>query len=201
VLVDEDTLSTGAVVISEVARQPYAGGTGTSTNVNVQWFEVYNPGATAVDLAGWHVAEQDGDVFYLPPDEGLVVEPGGYLVLCYGSVGFAVPGLCSWTWGDRMHGSPWFDDTFWFDRDEDLVALYAGGLAIDEVHWTWDDTATENWPRSATYSMRLDDDALDATANDDLHAWCNADKGDVWSIDGSAYDDHGTPAAANGSCD
>ncbi len=200
-LVDEDGLMSGMIVVTEVARQPYAGGTGTSTNATAQWFEITNPGTVEVDLAGWYVTEKVGDGFFLPPDQGLVVAPGGTLVFCYDDLSFADPSLCDWTWGDAAHGSPWYDSTYYFDRDEDLVALYAGGLLIDSVHWTFDETAGY-WPRNARYAMGLDEGALNATDNDDLTYWCSASQADIWS-DASlvGYPDYGTPNAPNGACD
>lgn len=200
-LVDEDWITAGLVVVSEVTRQPYAGGTGTSTNANAQWFELYNPGASPVDLAGWYITEQDGDGYFVPPDQGLIVAPGGTLVFCYDDLTFADPTLCDWTWADSAHGAPWYDSTYYFDRDEDFVALYVAGVLIDEVHWTYDETAGY-WPRSAKYAMRLDDNALDAAANDDVASWCNASASTTWT-DASlvAHPDYGTPNAANGSCD
>lgn len=201
VLVDEDSLVPGAIVVSEIMRQPYAGGTGTSTNANAQWFEVHNPGSDAVDLAGWYVSDGDGDGFFLPGDEGLVVPAGGYLAVCYDDVTFDDPADCAWRWGDSTVGAPWTDTTYYFDRDDDLVALHAGALEIDQVHWTYDSTFGY-WPRNATYAIRLDDDALDAHANDDLENWCDASSGTIWSDQSlGGYDDYGTPAAANGSCD
>jgi hypothetical protein len=69
------------------------------------------------------------------------------------------------------------------------------------VHWTWDETAGY-WPRSASYAMRLDDGALDASANDRLDAWCDAEASTVWSDpDLGGVSDHGTPGEPNGSCD
>jgi hypothetical protein len=201
VLVDEDGLAVGAVLVSEVMRQPYAGGSGSSLNANAQWFEIHNPGGEPVDLSGWLVVEEDGDGFYLPPDADLVVPAGGELVICYDSVTFAEPARCAWQWGDPDGERPWIDPSFYFDRDEDLVALYAGALLVDEVHWTWDETAGY-WPRSASYAMRLDDGALDASANDRLDAWCDAEASTVWSDpDLGGVSDHGTPGEPNGSCD
>ncbi len=201
VLVDEDSLVAGSLVVSEVTRQPYAGGSGTSTFVNAQWFEVHNPGTEPVDLAGWYVSDGDGDGFYLPPGFELVVPAGGYLAVCYDDITFADPTECAWRWGDVSVGSPWTDTTYYFDRDDDLVALHAGPLLVDEVHWTYD-SANGYWPRTATYAIRLDDGALEATANDQLEHWCDASSATVWSGSGlSGYPDHGTPGAANGSCD
>ncbi len=201
VLVDEESIVAGVLVVSEVMRQPYAGGSGTSTNVNAQWFEVHNPGTADVDVSGWFVSDQDGDGFYFPAAFDLVVPASGHLAFCYDDATFADPSDCAWQWGDVTAGTPWTDPTYAFDRDEDLVALRAGALLVDEVHWTWDESLGY-WPRNATYAMRLDDDALSASENDLLANWCDASASTVWSAEGlGAYDDHGTPGGPNGSCD
>lgn len=103
--------------------------------------------------------------------------------------------------GDSSVGSPWTDTTYYFDRDDDLVALHAGPLLVDEVHWTYD-SVNGYWPRNATYAIRLDDGALEANANDQLENWCDASSATVWSDSRlGGYADHGTPGGANGSCD
>ena len=63
--------------MSEVARQPYTGGGGSSLNAQAQWFEVHNTSAADIDLSGWYIEEQDGDSFSVSPAAGLVVAAGG----------------------------------------------------------------------------------------------------------------------------
>ena len=200
VLVDEDFVAVGDIVIVEIARQPYTGGSGSSTNANAQWFELLNTSSRTVDLSGWYFEEQDLDSFFVAPAAGLRIAPGDYAVLCYDDLYFASPGLCAYTWGDSVWGSSYFDSTFYFDRDEDLLSIVLDGTAQDEVHWYYDSTMGY-WPRVARYSMEFDEAASqDPTTNDDVGEWCQA-AATVYS-DGSysGAPDYGTPGAANGAC-
>lgn len=50
---------------------------GTRLSADQQWFELYNPGSNAVDLAGWHLRSRDGD--FNVPLSG-VLAPGDSVV-------------------------------------------------------------------------------------------------------------------------
>ncbi len=202
ILVDETFVRVGDIVVTEVARQTYTGGSGASTNAQAQWFEVTNTGAYDIDLAGWYVEEQDGDSFRVSADAGLVVPAGGYAVLCYDDPWFATPEVCTYTWGDATWGSGAHDATFYFDRDEDLVALYLDGVLMDQVFWELGaDSAGDAWPRTARYSMELDPEEVGPATNDVAGAWCLAASTDRYSLPtATGYPDYGTPGAANGAC-
>ena len=200
-LVDEDFILVGDIVVSEIARQPYAGGSGTALNPQAQWFEVYNSSSADINLSGWYFEEQDGDRFVLSPSVGLVIPAGGYAVLCYNDDWFGTPAVCDYTWGDASLGASYSDTTFYFDRPEDLIAIYLNGLLMDEVHW-YDVPEGDGdvWPAQAHYSMQLSADALSTTANDDAGAWCLAGNTVYTSVGTVGHPDRGTPAAANQTC-
>ncbi len=200
VLVDEDFVVEGDLVVTEIARQPYTGGSGTSTNYYAQWIEVYNVSARVLALDGWYLGDIAGNGAFVPPAAAIRVEPGAHAVLCYDDSSFATPSVCDYTWADSLWGEGFYDATLYLDRDDDLVMLYAGTERIDEVHWTYDD-ASGYWPRTATYSMELGDSAYDSALNDDENYWCIASSSDVWS-DSSlvGHPDYGTPGLANGEC-
>lgn len=200
ILVDEDFISAGDIVIDEVARQVYTGGDGSSKNDKAQWFELHNTTAADIDVSGWYLEEGDGDSFYISPDAALVVPAGGYTVLCYEDTWFADPTVCDYQWSDTSLGSAYYDVTYYFDRDDDLAALYLAGDLVDSVHWHYDATAGF-WPRTAHYSMRLDDDTLNATSNDDLDSWCLSSATVYSSPAYAGHPDYGTPGSSNGSCD
>ncbi len=201
-LVDEDFVAVGDIVVTEVTRQPYTGGSGSSLNADAQWFEVHNTSAWDVDLTGWYLEEQDGDSFRVSADAALVVPAGGYAVFCYADTWFATPGTCAYEWGDSGLGAGHYDTTFYLDRDEDLVALYLDGALMDQVYWELAaDDDGDTWPRTARYSMGLDPTMADPASNDDAGAWCLASSAEVWSGSGyTGYPDYGTPGAENGSC-
>ncbi len=202
-LVDEDFVAYGDLVVSEIARQPYTGGSGSATNANGQWFEVHNTSAFDIDMSGWYIEEELGDSFYVSPDAGLVVPAGGHATFCYADTWFSATYTCDYEWGSSAVGAPYYDSTYYFDRDDDLVAVYVGGSLIDEVVWSLGaDADGDSWPRTARYSMRLDDDSLDADLNDDAGAWCLASSSTINSASSyTGYPDYGTPGVANGSCD
>ncbi len=206
-MVDEDFIVTGDVIVTELARQPYTGGTGTSANVNAQWFEVMNVSAETVDMSGWYIEEGDGDFYYLSPDASLVLGPGDMAVLCYGTGGFPAASSCDYVWGDRTNGTSslglaQYDTTFYFDRDDDLLAIYVDGVLVDDLAWSLTPVDGITWPRTARYSMRLDDDALDGASNDVPASWCVSATSQVYTATGArGGPDYGTPGSANGSCD
>jgi Putative metal-binding motif/Lamin Tail Domain len=201
-LVDEDFVAVGDIVVTEIARQPYTGGSGTSKNSNAQWFEVYNSSSVAIDLTGWYFEEQDGDRFFLSPEQGLLVQPGDYAVLCYADTWFATPSTCDYTWGDATLGSLYSDTTFYFDREEDLISLYLLGVLMDEVHWyNTAEVDGDLWPATARYSMQVDVNSMDIQNNDDAGSWCLAASSSVYSSSAfTGHPDYGTPGAANRAC-
>lgn len=71
--------------VSVVINEFMASNTRTLTNVvnglKDDWFELYNPGTTAVDLTGYYLSDSlnDRTQFQIPP--GFVVPPGGFLLV------------------------------------------------------------------------------------------------------------------------
>ncbi len=70
--------ATSVVVIHELMITP-----GTADPVAGQWIELYNPGATLLDLTGWSLTTSDGQAHVLAPAPGswFVLHPGAALVL------------------------------------------------------------------------------------------------------------------------
>ena len=121
----------------------------------------------------------------------LVLAPGEIGVLCYGTAGFATASTCDYAWGNAANGFSslglaQYDTTFYFDRDEDLLALYVDGVLVDDLAWSLASVGGATWPRTARYSMRLDDDALDASSNDTPASWCLAASTQVYTATGSS---------------
>lgn len=75
----------GGVVINEIMYHP------ASTNLLEEWFELYNPGPTNVNLSGWKITQ--GVQFAFPTNTTLA--PGGYLVVAADAATFAAkyPGV------------------------------------------------------------------------------------------------------------
>jgi 5-methylthioadenosine/S-adenosylhomocysteine deaminase len=66
----------GPVVINEVMINPAA-----VADAAGEYVELYNSGATAVDLAGWTLRDDDFDAFTIPGGSGAVIPAGGFLVI------------------------------------------------------------------------------------------------------------------------
>jgi hypothetical protein len=167
-LVDEDFLVAGDLVLSEVLVDPAA-----SYDHYGQFVEVTNVSARVVDLSGWTLVSDAGD---LELATQAVLPAGDRLVLCV-SDDRVVNGdlVCDGTWDGTTLASP------------DSLTLAAGVLTLDQVAWT------PLWPVDEGSSMSLSPDSVEATANDDRAAWCSASSA-------MASGDLGTPGAVNDVC-
>src|SRR3954471_976267 len=70
--------ASGDVVVSEIMYHPQ------SENSAQEYLELYNPGATAVDLSGWQITS--GVAFTFPA--GSTIGAGGYLVVAANPAAF-----------------------------------------------------------------------------------------------------------------
>ncbi len=217
--VDEDFVSAGDLVIDEIDRQPYVGG--SSTNSDGMWFEVYNASARTINLSDWYIIRADAttnDAYFIDPADDVTVAPGAYLVLCKtstyeGKSGTSYPLACDYIWGDATQAATYegtyHDNTFNFQRDSDSVSLYieggsSKGRKIDGITWYYDTsgaTTANNWPRDGGRSMALDPDSLDAVSNDSHGNWCSTSNTSTYSwYKSGSVTDYGTPGAKNYNC-
>jgi hypothetical protein len=215
--VDEDFVSTGDLILTEVHRQARFGE--ISANSDGTWLELYNTSNRTIDLSGWYFVrtnvEVGTDMFQVDPSESIIVDPGNYLIFCktdrYSAASFSGSTLlCDYIWGDPnepySYTSQFKDNTFNPQRDDDELQLWVGdepglGTLVDNLIWTYD--ATGYWPRDAARSMSLDPVAFDSVSNDDIQYWCSVPEEDpyLWYVDEAerAYE-YGTPGAANYDC-
>jgi len=213
--VDDDALTEGDLVITEVHRQPRFGA--TSTQNAGMWFEIYNTTSYDIDMGNWYILRTEytvgTDTYFVDPADGVVVPAGSYAVFCKtdnyeGDTDASVPLYCDYIWGDETQSSSYsgyfHDNTFNLQRDNDRLALYVGGGSasgrlIDDVIWYYD--ATDGyWPREATRSMTLDPNHYDTVDNDDLTWWCaQPTSADTWWVDGTSRE-YGTPGSLNYDC-
>ena len=213
--VDEDFVSAGDIIVSEITRQAYVGG--TTTNSNGQWFEVYNTSSRTVDLSYWYILRTNSatsvDAYFVDPAEGVTVAPGDYAVFCKtddyeAGSGVSYPLACDYIWGDEAesstYSSTYHDNTFNLQRDLDRLAMYveggsSTGRLIDDLSWTYSSTAGY-WPRDGTRSMSLDPAYLDGSSNDSLANWCSTTNSVTYQWWDGTYDDYGSPGGANDNC-
>ena len=159
----------GQLVISEVMQNP-----ATVGDTAGEWFELYNPSASATyNLNGCVISDDGSDLHTITGT--VTVTPGAYVTLARGSA----PGFTP----DYVYGG-----AYQLANSSDEVILTCGGVEIDRV--AYDNGATFPDPNGA--SMNLDPARLDSVANDIGSNWCVA----TVSYNG----DLGTPGAANSSC-
>ena len=148
------------------------------TDVNGEWFEIYNMTGDHLNLNGLTVSDNGTDSFTIA--ETLVIQASDYLVLgknddmtANGSL------LIQYEYGSQMTLS---------NADDEIILSNDGGM-IDMV--AWDDGQTFPDPTGA--SMSLDPNNYSDTDNDNGSFWCEAT---------SSYGagDLGTPGLANGAC-
>ena len=213
--VDEDFVSSGDIIVTEITRQAYVGG--TSTNSDGQWFEVYNTSSRTVDLSYWYILRTSGatsvDAYFVDPADGVTVAPGDYAVFCKtdnyeAGSGVSYPLACDYIWGDETqsgtYSGTYHDNTFNLQRDLDRLAMYveggsSTGRLIDDVTWTYSSTSGY-WPRDATRSMSLDPAFLDGSSNNSLANWCSTTNSATYQWWDGTYDDYGSPGGANYNC-
>lgn len=164
----------GEVVITEIMYNP----TGDERASKTEWVEIYNAGEEAADVAGWYLADEDGQTAALPA--GVTIEPKQAVVLipgertaeefraAWGSDLQAYP-LAGWAEGgmNNLANKPG-------NGNEVLTLRSSDGAVIDQV--AYDDDG--GWPKeSAGSSIYLLPELINATANDDGSRWRNSEPG------------------------
>ncbi len=167
----------GGIVISEIQKDPTA-----VSDSQGEWIELHNTSAAAIDIEGWTLADLGSDQTQLDnAGAGIVVPPGGYLVLgreADSALNGGVP-------VDATYGG------FTLSNGEDEVVLIdPAGVVIDEI--AYDDGVL--WPDDAGRSISLRPECKDAACNDDGGQWCSS------QTPIGAGPDTGTPGAPNDPC-
>ncbi len=125
-----------AVVITEILQNP------SVDDDFGEWFELYNPGASPVNLRGWILRDYDTDSHVISPDADLFVMPGEFFVLGRsGDTTFNGDYAPDYVYGDE----------FQLANGADEIQLLAGLTVIDECAY---DGGSE-WPDPNGISMEL----------------------------------------------
>ncbi|MGA9597137.1 MAG: lamin tail domain-containing protein [Acidimicrobiia bacterium] len=164
-----NTCATGTkVVITEIMQNPNA-----VPDSRGDWFEIYNPNDSAVDLSGWTIKDDDIDRHTITGP--LVVAPHEYAVI--GRNGD--PGANGGVPVDYVTGS----DILFHNNFDELNLIDPAGVRVDRV--VWDDGRTFPDPTGASMSL------MDAGADNNIGSnWCR-------STTPFGDGDLGTPGAAN----
>ena len=171
---DEERWDSASLIITEIMNNPAA----VSDTVG-EWFEIHNPGADAVDIAGLTITSDDGAESHLIDASTLEIPAGGYVVL----------GISSNT---SINGNIPVDYVYTdirLSNEADDIRIWAGDTLLDEVAW---DGGTD-FPDPNGASMELDIYGLDNTLNDIGSFWCG-------SIAVGPGPDWCTPGAEGGLC-
>ncbi len=203
-LVDEDFLSAGDLVITEIMNFPTLAGTCSCSLHNADWFEIWNGRPDPVRLDGFTVTDEAGHDFRISPEAHLVAEPGGYVVLCNHAEYFASTLECDYEWSDLFWEDAYFDLDFVLDVGDGLVRVAAGDLVVDVVDWesyAVPDEHGHRWPTTSGHAMQLDPRVYYAASNDDAEWWCAASDDTTYGDDDlDHYPNYGTPGAENTEC-
>lgn len=166
-------LLSGDVVISEIMANPPGPDSGS------EWFELYNASAEPVDLAGatlsFEKADGSGNKDHAVVE--LTIEPGGYVVVGNVLDDDAIrPPHVHYGYGDDLGD---------MNNSSGRLSVACGTALLD--------TALYEEPGDSVSKGFDGTRTPDATANDDLAAWCDAQ---------SAYSEDalGTPGVANDPC-
>jgi hypothetical protein len=156
----------GALVITELMVDPKK-----FSDAAGEWFELYNPGDTPLDVAGCSIA--DGSAQLHSIDTHVAVPSQGFVSVAR----TAAPGF-----------APDIVATFSLKNGADALEIACGGVVIDRVQYD----KTAGFSVVAGVAMSLDARHLRADANDSGAAWCLAT---------ATYDsDLGSPGRANFAC-
>ena len=142
------------VVINEIMQNPSAVADSAG-----EWFELYNPGDSAVDIDGWTIEDNDIDSHVINNGGPLVIPASGYLVLGNN--------IDSGTNGGVAVDYAYPSDFFLSNGSDELVLLDDLAAEVDRVEW--DNGATFPDPNGA--SMSLIDPMLDNNVGTN---WCTA---------------------------
>ena len=157
------------IVINEIMQNPAA-----VSDTNGEWFEVHNPTASAVDINGWTIQDNDFDNHVISNGGPLNIPAGGYLVLGRNS-------------DSGMNGGVAVDyqysGVFLANGADELVLLDGFLNEVDRVEWD----GGPNFPDPNGASMSLDDPSSDNNVGAN---WCTA-------VTPFGDGDRGTPGAAN----
>ena len=176
-LVDEDFVSVGDIVISEMLPDA-----GVVSDTYGEWFELYNASSRDIDLLGWSFSDSGGTVVV---DVSVVVGPGEYALMADDPLPARNGGL---------EGVDWvFDyDTLHLNNAGDELHVVMGSTVIDELSYS-----PGVWPVLEGISLYLDPGFMDATLNDSPVPWCATPAEAAYDFPGLGAGDYGTPGAEN----
>ena len=178
----------GQVVINEIMPDPKK----VHDTDGGEWFELYNAGSGAVDLAGWKIKDDEHDSYVIDSARGTTtIAAGGYLVLCANEEKFKeLEFTVSCDYDYDYHSFKLSNST------DEVVLVDASDAKQDSVVYEKvarsSERTSETFPFRSGFSMALISPDLD---NSDADNWCLSA-----AVPGNAIN-HGTPGAENACTD
>ncbi|MFC1996176.1 ExeM/NucH family extracellular endonuclease [Chloroflexota bacterium] len=158
------------IVINEIIQNPAA-----VSDANGEWFELYNPTSSDIDIDGWTIRDDGSDNHVIANGGPLVVPAGGYLVLG-NNTDQATNGGAPVAYS---YGSNWYLS----NSADEVILIDTMNNEIDRVEYD----GGPNFPDPTGASMSLIEPALDNNVGAN---WCEASTP-------FGAGDLGTPGAGN----
>ncbi len=160
----------GDIVINEIMKDP-----SSVSDTNGEWFEIFNDAGADVDINGWTLRDNDGEMHTINNGGALIVPAGGYAVLCRNANSAANGGVaCAYQYSG-----------FTLGNDDDEIIILNGAAEVDRVEY---ERVTFPDPTGASLEFSAAMPAL--TANDLGSNW-----GTALAVFGAG--DRGTPGFQN----
>ncbi len=145
-IVSLEANETGALVVNEIMVDPLG------LDAQLEWFEVYNPGAAPVDMTGWKIRDCAVLEVTLSAQNAPVIPPKGYAV--FGPEGD--PAVNGGVTVDYVYPG----EAFYLPNSEGSVLLFdEGGKLVDQVRFA----SFGGWPHQIGSSLELADPGADNT--------------------------------------
>jgi hypothetical protein len=146
----------GSVIITEIMYNSAGSGDGVvQPEPCSEWVEIYNAGATPVDIGGWKLDDEDNAAWGALPD-GSVLQPGEIAIIANMAVEFAQ----FWGVSAQVFGVQWGSlANSATATNEILVLLDGDDNIVDSANY---EVASNDWPASTNgRSIYLKDVSLD----------------------------------------
>jgi len=169
-IASQESTTNNSIIINEIMQNPDA-----VTDMNGEWFELYNNSLNATDINGWTIMDLGVDSHIIDNGGPLIIPPEGYVVLGRNA-------------NAEENGGVWVDyeyDGFNLgNADDGIILLDGDGIEVDRVVY---DGGIE-FPDPTGASMELDSPELDNNV------------GANWQTASTPYGDgdFGTPGGLNG---
>jgi hypothetical protein len=188
----------GAVIISEIMFNPQGSdndSTGPDYTFTREWTELYNTGASAVDLSGWQFGDSQDNTWASPFPAGTTLGPSQALVVTGDAISFDA----NWGGGiNRIQVSGFPNQANSIGTNEGAAIRNGAGVLQDVVRYQETGWPTANG--SDGNSIFLMPNALTASANDVASNWKPSSYGAYsarWTNAGGQGENHGSPGVVN----